>query len=594
MNFIKIVFGSCLGTILATGLVFFLSIGLISVIASSAGSENKKPLDKASFLEIRADKMYPEKTDNITSTGFSLDDKHLGLHDLLKAIEAASNDPKIKGILFRSGYSALGSSSAFVLNQSLVDFKKSGKPIYAYGDYFTEGSYHLASVADRIILNPNGMIELKGFGAMIPFFKELFDKTGITFDIYYAGQFKSATEPFRLGKMSDQNRSQTREYLEDLYQFHLADISKNRDIPVADLRVISNEYLSRSSEDAIKFKLADTLGYLDDAYRLIQQTLGISEKTKPSIVSATRYFESIDTKTQTAPISSGKIAILFAEGEIVDGEGNYGQVGSAKYQRLLRKIRQDDKIKALVLRVNSPGGSSLASDNILHEIQLIKQAGKPVVVSMGDFAASGGYYIACQADTIFAEPNTITGSIGVFFMIPNVSELLGDKIGIDIDTVRTGRFTTAFNPFMPWSSEEGIIAQKQTDMVYDRFLTVVAEGRNMTKTDVHEIAQGRVWSGQKAMSNGLVDASGGLEDAIQCAAQLAKLDEYRTTEFPAVKEPFLQWMERLTNIEPEMSESHLKKKFGAWYTTYKQITQWSTADNHAQPLMRLPFRISIQ
>lgn len=595
MNFLKTVLGSCLGTLLAVGLIFFFSIGILSVIASSAGSENKKPIDKASFLEIRADRKYPEKTDNIQTSGFSLDEKHLGLHDLLKAIEAASNDPKIKGIIYRSGYSAMGSSSSFVLNESLNAFKKSGKPIYAYGDYFTEGSYHLASAADKIILNPNGLIELKGFGAMIPFFKELLDKTGISFDIYYAGQFKSATEPFRLGKMSDQNRSQTREYLEDLYQLHLGDISTNRGIPVSELRVISNEYLSRSAEDAIKYKLADTLGYLDDAYRLIQKSLGISEKTKPSIISVTHYFESLGNKLNTtAPVTSGKIAILFAEGDIVDGEGNYGQIGAAKYQRLLRKIRQDDKIKALVLRINSPGGSSMASDNILHEINLIKAAGKPVVVSMGDYAASGGYYIACHADSIFAEPNTITGSIGVFFMIPNVSELLGDKIGVDMDTVRTGRFTTAFNPFMPWSSEEGLIAQKQTDMVYDRFLSVVAEGRNMSKSAVHDIAQGRVWSGQKALSNGLVDATGGLDKAIHCAAQMAKLEEYRTTEFPAVKEPFLQWMDRLTNMEPEMTESHLKKQFGSWYTTYQQIKQWTTAGNRSQPLMRLPFSLSIQ
>lgn len=594
MNFLKTVLGSCLGTLLAVGLVFFLGIGILSVVASSAGSENSKPLDKASFLEIRADEMYPEKTDNVQTSGFSLDDKHLGFHDLLKSIEAASNDPKIKGIIYRSGYSALGSSSSYVLNQALVKFKQSGKPIFAYGDYFTEGSYHLASVADRIILNPNGMIELKGFGAMIPFFKELLDKTGISFDIYYAGQFKSATEPFRLGKMSDQNRNQTREYLEDLYHIHLQDISQNRGIPITELRTISNEYLSRNAEDAIKFKLADTLGYLDDVYRLIQKSLGVSDKTKPSLVSSTHYFQSLGTKINaTGSVTSGKIAIVFAEGDIVDGEGNYGQIGSAKYQRLLRKIRQDDKIKAVVLRVNSPGGSSMASDNILHEINLIKQAGKPVVVSMGDYAASGGYYIACHADSIFAEPNTITGSIGVFFMIPNVSKLMGDKIGIDMDTVRTGRFTTAFNPFMPWSSEEGIIAQKQTDMVYDRFLSVVAEGRKMSKSAVHDIAQGRVWSGEKAMEIGLVDAQGGLHEAIRCAAQLAHLEDYRTTEYPAVKEPFLQLMERLTHMEPELAESHLKKQLGSWYSTYKQISQWTSASNYAQPMMRLPFQLGI-
>lgn len=594
MNFLKMVLGSCLGTLLASGLVIFLGIAVISAIASSAGSENNTPIEKTSFLEIRGDHSYPEKTDNVMVTGFSFDDKHLGLQDLINTIETAKNDPKIKGIVYRSMYSNLGYSSASLLNEALNEFKESGKPIYAYGDYFTEGSYHLASVANRIILNPNGMIELKGFGAMIPFFKELLDKTGIKFDIYYAGQFKSATEPFRLGQMSEQNRIQTHEYLEDLYQVHLSDISKNRNISVSDLRMISNEYLSRSSADAIKFKLADTLGYLDDLYKLLQSDLGVSEKTKPSIVSATHYFESLGTKANStgAPVTAGKIAVVYAEGDIVDGEGSYGQVGSAKYQRLLRKIRQDDKIKAVVLRVNSPGGSSLASDNILHEIDLIKEAGKPVVVSMGDYAASGGYYIACHADSIFAEANTITGSIGVFFIIPNVSQLMGDKIGIDMDTVRTGRFTTAFNPFMPWSSEEGLIAQKQTDMVYDRFLTVVAEGRKMEKSAVNEIAQGRVWSGVKAKGNGLVDALGSLDQAISCAAGLAKLDEYRTSEYPAVKEPLMQFMERWTNMEPELGESHLKKQLGSWYSAYKQLTTWTTA-SRLQPMMRLPFTMSM-
>jgi protease-4 len=595
MNFLKILLGSCLGTLLAVFLVCFIGIGILSVVASTTGAPSKKALDKPGFLEIRADQYYPEKTNNVRSASvFDLNEQHIGLHDLVKSIEHAASDPKIKGILYRSGYSSLGSASALLIRQSLLEFKNSGKPIYAYGEYFTEGSYAMASVADRILLNPNGVVELKGFGAMIPFFKEFLDKTGISFEVYYAGQFKSATEPVRLNKMSDQNRSQIREYLEDLYRLHLESISESRGIAVSDLRKISNEYLSRSASDALRFKLADTLAYQDDVYRMIQKDLGLSETARPPIVSVNRYFESFGHQPAHAPAATaGRIAVVFAEGEILDGEGHNGQVGSAKYLRILRKIRQDDKVKALVLRINSPGGSSMASDNILHEINLIREAGKPVVVSMGDYAASGGYYIACSADSIYAEPNTITGSIGVFFMIPNLTKLMGDKLGIDMDTVRTGRFTTAFTPFMPWSSEESLIAQQQTDRVYDRFLTVVSEGRNMDKDDVEAVAQGRVWSGVKALEHGLVDRLGGMQDALDCAVRMAKLDEYRVLEYPAMKDPIQQLLEELTSKEPEITESIIKNKLTAWFKPYARMASWSK-EQAGKPLMRMPFELSIR
>ncbi|HNR07673.1 MAG TPA: signal peptide peptidase SppA [Saprospiraceae bacterium] len=595
MNFLKILLGSCLGTLLAVFLVFFIGLGILSVVASSAGEPGKKALDKPGFLEIRADLYYPEKTNNVRSTGvFDLNEQHIGLHDLVQSIQHAASDPKIKGILYRSGYSSLGSASALLIRQALLEFKASGKPIYAYGEYFTEGSYSMASVADRILLNPNGVVELKGFGAMIPFFKEFLDKTGISFEVYYAGQFKSATEPVRFNKMSDQNRSQIREYLEDLYRLHLEGISESRGIAVSDLRNISNEYLSRSASDAIRFKLADTLAYQDDVYRMIQNDLGLSETARPSIFSVNRYFESFDHQPAHAPAATaGRIAIVFAEGEILDGEGHNGQVGSARYLRILRKIRQDDKIKALVLRINSPGGSSMASDNILHEINLIREAGKPVVVSMGDYAASGGYYIACSADSIFAEPNTITGSIGVFFMIPNLTKLMGDKLGIDMDTVRTGKFTTAFTPFMPWSSEESLIAQQQTDMVYDRFLSVVSKGRNMDKDDVEAVAQGRVWSGVKALEHGLVDRLGGMQDALDCAVRMAKLDEYKVLEYPAMKDPIQQLLEDLTSKEPEITESIIQNKLTAWFRPYARFASW-TKEQAGKPLMRMPFELSIR
>jgi protease IV len=588
MNFLKIVFGSCLGVILGLILISILSVFLVAGIVSMSGNQQSEPLEKASFLEIRSDRTYPEKTDNIADAGFSLkNDKVIGLHDLIAAIEHAKTDEKIKGILFRSMYSSLPPASASTLHHALKSFRESGKPVIAYADAFSEGSYYIASAADKIMLNPNGTIDLKGFGTMMPFFKEMLDKIGVHFDIYYAGQFKSATEPFRLDKMSDQNRQQTREYLEDLYREHLDDISAARNMPASKLRNISNEFLIRQSKDAISYGLVDTLGYLDDLYAYLGHYIPDSKKEKPEIVSINRYFDSPGVKAFVSG-SNDKLAVVFAEGDIVDGEGAYGQIGSAKYTRILRKIRFDSKVKAVVLRVNSPGGSSLASDNILHEIDLIKKAGKPVVVSMGDYAASGGYYIACHADSIFAQANTITGSIGVFFMIPNVSKLMDEKIGINWDTVQTGKYSNSFTPLLPWTSAEGIIAQQSTDQIYGQFLEVVAAGRKKSVAEVHAIAQGRVWSGKKAVENGLVDQLGDLSAAINSARRQASLgDKIKIVEYPAVKEPLLKMIEDITGSSDTQDEKILQRMLKSWYPIVSFAR--NTETNQYKPLMRLPY-----
>jgi len=591
MNFIKVLLGSCLGTILGIIILFFIGFGIISGIASMAGNKNQDPIDKNSFLEIRADRVYPEKTDNTEADAFSFNNnKILGLHDMVTAIRHAKSDPKIKGISYRSMYSTLSPASASVLHHALIDFRKSGKPVYAFADAFTEGSYYIASAANKIIINPNGSVDMNGFGALIPYFKEVLDKIGVKFNIYYAGQFKSATEPFRLDKMSEQNRAQTREYLNDIYHTHLSDISAARNIPIATLQSIGNDLLIRNAEDAIKYKLADSIGYLDDYYRLISNDLSESLKEKPSMVTINRYFDSPGIKPFVSS-ANDKLAVVYAEGDIVDGEGQYGQIGSVKYTRILRKIRFDNKVKAVVLRVNSPGGSSLASDNLLHEIELLKKAGKPVVVSMGDYAASGGYYIACSADSIFAQANTLTGSIGVFFMIPNAAEMFDNKIGINFDTVGTGRFSNAFTAVLPWSSEEGLIAQQQTDKIYDQFLGVVSSGRKKSKEQIHEIAQGRVWTGNHAVANGLVDKLGTLDDAIACAVRLGKLDKYKTVEYPTVKEPFQKMLDDILGMEDKSEEMMLKKVFKSWYPAVSTIKNMEAS--YYKPLMRLPFNITL-
>lgn len=591
MNFFKVLLASCLGTILALLCISLLSIGIASSFASMASSKSKAAIEKNSFLEIRTDKIFPEKTDNTEAATFSFsNDKIIGLHDVVASIRHAAKDEKIKGILYRSMYSTLSPASASTLHHALKEFKSSGKPVYAYSDAFTEGSYYIASAASKVMLNPNGTIEMNGFGAMIPYFKEALDKIGVKFNIYYAGQYKSATEPFRLDKMSEQNRIQTKEYLNDLYTTQLADISEARGISIDNLKNIGNEYLIRNCDDAIKYKLADTIGYLDDLYKKIANDLGEANKEKPSIITVNRYFESPGIKPFVSS-SNDKLAVVYAEGEIVDGEGEYGQIGSAKYVKILRKLRFDTKVKAVVLRVNSPGGSSLASDNILHEIDLLKKAGKPVVVSMGDYAASGGYYIACHADSIFAQPNTLTGSIGVFFMIPNASELFDKKIGINFDTVGTGKFSTAFSTVLPWGSQEGIIAQQQTDRIYDQFLTVVSKGRNKTKEQIHEIAQGRVWSGNKGVANGLVDKLGTLDNAIASAVSLGKLEKYKTVEYPSVQEPFQKMINEIFELEDKGEEIVLKRVFKSWYPAVSHFKKME--ESFYKPMMRMPYQLPL-
>ncbi len=588
MNFFKVFLGSCLGVIAGLILIFLIGIGMISALASFGDKSNKMPLDKASFLEIRTDHFYPERTDNLEKSGFSFkEDKTIGLNDLVKTLQRAESDPKIKGIAIRSASNALSPASARTLHKALLDFKRSHKPVFAYSDNYSEGAYYIASTADKIMINPNGSVDLKGYGAIMPYMKDLFDKIGIKFNIYYAGQYKSATEPLRLNKMSDQNRLQTREYLSDIYNVHAADIASSRKIDIQQFNKFVDDYQIRTAEDAKKNNLVDEIGYQDDFYKLVSKELGGSETVKPEIVSLNRYFET----PSTAPINPGidRIAVVYAEGDIVDGEGSYGQIGGAKYSRIFRKLRFDNKVKAVVLRVNSPGGSSLASDNILHEIDLIKKAGKPVVVSMGDYAASGGYYISCHADSIFAQQNTLTGSIGVFMMGPDMSKLIHDKLNINMDTVKVGKFSTAFSSVLPWSSEEGLIAQQETDRIYDRFLTVVSEGRKKSKEDIHAIAQGRVWTGMRAFKNGLVDKEGDLNDAIACAARLAKMDKYKTSEYPSVKEPIQRIIDKITD-QDITDETLMKKHLGAFYPLIKIFKQQE--ETSFKPLMRLPYQLN--
>jgi protease-4 len=573
-QFFKFMFASCLGTALALLLLMFIGIGWVSSLATSATSKQKVAVKPNSVLELDFKTIIPEKTNNVPLDPFDFEQKNvLGLSDIVTAIRAAKDDPDIKGIYINATYVIAGKATSSVLRDALQDFKTSGKFIVSYANYYTQNAYYMASVSDSILLNPVGAVDFRGLSSMIAFYKGMLDKLDVQMKIFYAGKFKSATEPYRLDKMSDENRLQIREYLTALNDIFMRDISASRNIPEAELRQIADRFDGRSAEGSLKNRLIDRLAYEDEAFDLIKSKIGLDKKDKLSRVSVEDYFDAKGKKTDFS--AKDKIAVVYAEGTIRDGShGEPGDIYDEKYVKILRKIRQDNTVKAIVLRVNSPGGSVLASENIFREVELCKQAGKPVVVSMGDLAASGGYYIACHADSIFAEENTITGSIGVFGMVPMLHKTFKENLGITYDTVRTGRHSAFGSPFIEFSPEEDAMIQERIEAVYEDFLQKVATGRDMTRDQVHEIAQGRVWPGKKAKEIGLVDDIGGLDRALASAAKLAGVEKYRTSEYPRTKTGIEQLLEQLTKKDEKddaIKSWVIRSELGDMYPIYKTL-----------------------
>lgn len=592
-QFFKFLFASCLGTFLALLLLFFFGMMMVSGFASKAMEKQKTVIKANSVLELKFDNPIPEKTNNLPLDPFDFDKKNtLGLTDMVKAIRQAKEDPDIKGIYVNAMMLNAGRATSNTLREALLDFKKSGKFIVSYANIYTQNAYYIASASDEVLLNPIGAVDFRGLSSMILFFKGMLDKLDVQMRIFYAGKFKSATEPFRLDKMSDENRLQVREYVTALHDDMIADISAARNIPEADLRRIADSYEGRNAKGALNSKLIDRIAYEDEAIDLLKSKLGLEEKDKLNRIKIEDYYDARVKKIDLG--SKDKIAVVYAEGTISDGEkGEAGEVLDGKYVKMLRKIRQDNTVKAIVLRVNSPGGSVLASENILREINLCKAAGKPIVVSMGDVAASGGYYIACQADSIFAEENTITGSIGVFGMIPILQQTMKNKLGITSDTVKTGRYSAFGSVLMDFSPEESRMIQERVDWIYQDFLEKVAKGRNMSVEQVDAIAQGRVWPGNKAREIGLVDDIGGLDRALASAAKLAGLEKYRTTEFPRTKtglEQFIEKFDRSSNRDEEIRTWLMRSELGDLYPVYQMLRD---ARKNQGIQARLPYELIV-
>jgi len=507
-----------------------------------------------------------------------------GLVNLKKAIGEAKTNDNIKGIYLNTGLIMAGQANLLELREVLEDFKTSGKFIVAYDEAYTEGGYYLASVADELYLNPMGAIDFNGFSSEVIFIKGFFEKVGIKPEIFRVGEFKSAVEPFILDKMSPENRLQTQSFLDDINNNALKGIAASKKMNLDSLTKINVQMLVRKPEDAVKYGLATALAYEDEIEGKLKAKLGIGEDDKISSINATELNSTVKSKNVT---SKNRIAVIIAEGDIVSGKAD-GAISSDKFAEEIRKARKDENIKAIILRVNSPGGSILASEVIWREMVEAKKA-KPLYVSMGEVAASGGYYISAPADTIVAQPNTITGSIGIFGLWFNVEELLNEKLGVTTDVVSTGELSDFMNPARQITEVERMIVQTNVEEGYETFIKRVAEGRKMNPDSVKAIASGRVWTGAQAKERGLVDVLGGLETTIEIAAgRIGAGDDYRVVYYPAQKAWFESFIE---DFGDNVRVGWIKAELGESYPMYQKVQKLK---NYQGVQVRMPQEINIK
>ncbi len=580
-QFLKFFTASCLGTLAALGLIL-----LVLVIYGVSMDDSKDPFAEAAILKIDLKSQVPERTDNVASTGgFNFEsESYLGLHRISELIKHAATDERIEGIVLQGNIDGIGPASLQTLREALVSFKSSDKFLYSFGDFYSQQGYYLSSVSDSVFLNPNGNIDIRGFGAMIPFFKEAMDKLGVKMNIFYAGDFKSATEPYRLKEMSAESKLQTRFYLDNIAENYNTEVGNSRNKSASDMQAIANEYKIRNSDDAIEHGLADVVAYKTEFEDVLRTRFGWDKKAEINYVSLETY----DANTALTDKYKGKskIAVVFAEGEIHYQDDNKGVISNGKYEEIFDKILRNDKVKAVVLRVNSPGGDAFASDVIWHKIEELKANDIPVIASYGDYAASGGYYISCNANKILAQSNTITGSIGVFSMIPDMTEMLEEKIGIHFDSVKTANYATGITPFFDLTSGDRSVMEESTDAIYEKFLTRVADGRGKSKEEIHAIAQGRVWTGAQALENGLVDEIGDLERAIAVAAESAELDEHGIVYYPSIEEnPYKEIIKLFDQGTAMVGQSKLSKTERELLREYSFI---KNLYNSQRPMMRMP------
>ncbi len=578
-SFFKIFFASLLALIVFVIVLFFFSVGFISGLAGSPtvviGSKAVLVLDLG---ESFGEKATTDPLAGLSETRYNVP----GVYNVIRMIRFAKTDSSVKGIYIKAGGNENGLGTTEEIRNALIDFKKSGKFIIAFGDVISLKAYYGANVADKIYCNPKGGVEWKGFTSTMPYLKGGLDKLEIQPEIFYAGKFKSATEPLRADKMSDANRLQLNELLGDIFNHILDQTAKSRDQDSAVLRRCVDEQLIQTASDAEKFKLVDGLKYNDEVLQEIAGKVKVSSINSINFVPLGKYYE--DVKSKYNGTGSDRIALIYAEGDIVGGRNSQKVIGQDIYRQIIRKARLDDNVKAIVLRINSGGGSALVSENLWRELTLAK-ADKPVVISFGDVSASGGYYLSCNADSIFADPMTITGSIGVFSMLFNTQAFFKNKLGITFDGVHTAKQPDAVTMYEPLTDMQKKFIQNDVDSIYHDFTSRVAEGRSRDIGYIDSIGQGRVWSGEKGLQLGLVDRIGGIQDALDCAARMAKLTSYRLREYPE-PENFLDLLlnNYAQSIKMKTMHDDLGEQGAKWYQMLSSYQSMSGV-----PQARIPF-----
>ncbi len=588
-DFFKFMFASMLGIFLMSIIIFFIFLGMITSFASMMEKE-KIEVAENTLLVMKLNTTIIDRTPSDPLAGFDFQtmkaNQPLGLNDILKNLDKAARDENIKGIYLNLTGIQAGSATILEIRNALVKFKESGKFIVSYSEAYSQGSYFLATTADKIYLNPEGGMDFHGLAAELMFFKGTLKKLDADMQIIRHGKFKSAVEPFMLDKMSPENREQLMAIIDAIWGRVTESVSDARDIPVEKLNEIADGLLIKNPKAALEFGFVDELMYKDQILDELKTLLDIEKDDDIKSVSLGKYTHAPDPKKER-PNRKNKIAVVYAIGEILSGEGSDAIIGSERISKAIRKAREDDKVKAIVMRVNSPGGSALASDVILREVKLAADE-KPFIISMGDVAASGGYYIACAADMIFASPTTITGSIGVLGMIPNLEETMKNKLGITVDYAMSNENSNFMSVFRPLTDYQKDVIHGYIEDVYDTFVNHVSDGRDMSWEAVDEVGQGRVWAGKDALEIGLIDEFGGLTAAIDAAVEMAGIDSYVIQELPLQKDPIEELFKQI--LGQASVEAHLKAELGENYRIYEYVKYWKNAKGVQA---RLPYDIYI-
>lgn len=589
-SFIKYTMATVVGIFLT--MTLFTIISIISLAGMMATEGMSAPIKEKSILRLDLSGTLAERSDsNPFAALMGEENTALSLEDALLALDKAAKNENIIGVYLEGGAMGANPGMAQELRQALVEFKESGKWVVAYGDSYGKTAYYLSSVADSVLLNPEGNVDFGGMASQIMFYKDVMEKVGVKMQVFKVGTYKSAVEPFICTEMSPANREQVTSYLFSIWTNMLKDVAESRNMEVGKLNSLADS-LTMISEASVALNggLVDKLCYMDEVKAILREKSGLEDEDDDLVfasVADVAKSETLDEKVDE------QVAVYYAYGEIVQSQGTglgmsqEHQIVGEKMIKDLQDMREDDDVKAVVIRVNSPGGSAFASEQIWREVCLLKEK-KPVVVSMGGMAASGGYYISCAANRIFAEPTTLTGSIGIFGMIPDVSELMTEKIGLKFDVVKTNEMSDIGTMARPFNEAESAQMQKMINRGYDLFTKRVADGRGMAQDSVKLIAEGRVWTGEQGLKIGLVDELGNLDDAVAHAAELAKVEKYRAVGYPAPDNPFDQL---LNQTKGGYLDSELRELLGEGYAVYSLVRNVKDADRIQA---RMPFEMNIQ